>query len=258
MKKLFHWTGGQYSLFRILVAVMWVAAVPTPAVGVAALLLVMGHMVRFAAAYLTLLAWVTQSFVLLPATFYLLMLPADPYLSIASIHRMDPRGNWHIGFAECLLGWLLLICSLSLGKAWVWIPFVLAPIPARTESAIVFYDGTCALCHGLVRFCLAEAPRDTLALRFSPLQGITAKRYRLGTKSIAVVRDGVILKEGKAIFFILESLGGTWRAASWVLRLLPMNVFYRFIARVRYKVFGRKQDSCPLITNGLEKYVIEN
>jgi len=79
-----------------------------------------------------------------------------------------------------LLGWLLvsqLGFLLFLNFADLTVPMLLAHLPTfdprwlqrwlPTGSAVLLFDGECALCNGCVRFAIAEEPRARL--RFAPL-----------------------------------------------------------------------------------------
>lgn len=115
----------------------------------------------------------------------------------------------------------------------------------RARKDRVLYDGTCALCHGAVRFILAE-DRDA-AFRFAPLEG----RFTPGAPdSIVVETSGGQLVRSAAAIYILRRLGGLWRAAAFLLALFPRPIrdaAYDAIARVRYRVFGRAATACPVL-----------
>lgn len=127
---------------------------------------------------------------------------------------------------------------------------------ATTETAIVFYDGHCALCHGAVKFVLKH-DRTGEAFRFAPLQGVTFRaRVPEGVRaslpdSVAVLtNDGALLTRSDAFLYILARLGGIWNFTGSVLRIVPRflrDVVYDFVARVRYRVFGTREDLCPVI-----------
>jgi predicted DCC family thiol-disulfide oxidoreductase YuxK len=125
-------------------------------------------------------------------------------------------------------------------------------------NAIVFYDGVCALCNGLVRFLLR---RDIgRRLRFAPLQGATASRtlpaYSLDPAdldTVIVVTDAELPSakawtRSRAVLAALDVIGGGWRSVSRFARVIPTpvaDVAYRLVARTRYRMFG-KFETCPL------------
>ena len=115
---------------------------------------------------------------------------------------------------------------------------------------IVFYDGHCALCNGVVRWLLR---RDRAGrLHYAPLQGDTARRLlpRAVSDLDAIVywREGLPLTDtSSAIGTILGDLNWPWRVLSvvlWVPQTLRDWV-YRELAARRYRLFGR-YESCPL------------
>ncbi|MGH9560429.1 MAG: thiol-disulfide oxidoreductase DCC family protein [Terracidiphilus sp.] len=128
--------------------------------------------------------------------------------------------------------------------------------PSAQHTDMIFYDGHCALCHGAVKFVLKH-DRSGSAFRFAPLQGETfearvAEGARKGLPdSIVVLTDrGEVLVRSDAFLHILARLGGGWSLLASTLRVVPRSVrdmVYNFVARVRYKVFGKRSDVCPLV-----------
>ncbi|HXC52871.1 MAG TPA: DCC1-like thiol-disulfide oxidoreductase family protein [Candidatus Limnocylindrales bacterium] len=146
----------------------------------------------------------------------------------------------------------------SFSAAWLLhlLTFQPAWIPPRRTGApdTVFYDGTCALCHGAVRFVLAE---DVGArLRISPLGSAlflslvpAAERERL-PDSVIVVRGRQIFARSAAAIEILDTLGGVWWVIALVMRMFPAgfrDATYDAIASRRYRWFGRRSEACPLM-----------
>jgi predicted DCC family thiol-disulfide oxidoreductase YuxK len=128
------------------------------------------------------------------------------------------------------------------------------PFAEKTET--LFYDGHCALCHGTVQFVL-ERDRTGAAFRFAPLQGETFQaqvplEQRAGLPDSLVIRtaDGSLLARSDAVVHILQRLGGGWRVPASILAAIPRGLrdaVYDFIARVRYRVFGKRNDLCPIV-----------
>jgi predicted DCC family thiol-disulfide oxidoreductase YuxK len=118
---------------------------------------------------------------------------------------------------------------------------------------IVYFDGECPLCNRLVDFVLRHDRRHRL--RFAPLQGATA-RARLpapmtdGTLATIVLdQEGTLRVRSDALLAILAALGGGWRLAG-IARVLPRRLrdgAYNYIARNRFRWFGRRED-CRLPT----------
>ncbi|MCC6408886.1 MAG: DUF393 domain-containing protein [Planctomycetes bacterium] len=128
-----------------------------------------------------------------------------------------------------------------------------SPADARGAATWVFFDGGCALCHGFVRFALAE-DRDGTRLSFAPLGGATAQRELAERAplcdSVVVVADGEVLVRSRAVLRVLEALGGLWRIAAWMLQLPPTtwsDDVYDFVAARRKRWFAPPKSACPLL-----------
>jgi predicted DCC family thiol-disulfide oxidoreductase YuxK len=124
----------------------------------------------------------------------------------------------------------------------------------------LFYDGTCALCHGAVRFVLAR-DKDGRAFRFAPLDSPAFRalapadvRAGLPDSLVLATEDGRLLTRSDAVLHLLGRLGGVWRLLARASRLIPRGLrdaTYDLVARVRYRVFGRRDDACPVIPQAL-------
>lgn len=122
------------------------------------------------------------------------------------------------------------------------------PVPRH----LVLYDGVCGLCSRAVRFLIAR-DRDA-ALRFAPLQGETAARLRAVHPEIPEALESVVFVDGdrvylrsKAFLYVSRFLTRPWRWG-WYFRWMPavlLDLGYRVIARVRYRIWGKKE-TCDL------------
>jgi predicted DCC family thiol-disulfide oxidoreductase YuxK len=131
-----------------------------------------------------------------------------------------------------------------------------APAPA-SRANVVFYDGVCAMCNGLVRFILERDPEGRFC--FAPLQSEAARQALRRHGRTAEDLDTMYLitdyrQSGERLFArsdaiveTLRRLGGIWGIFGW-LRLLPASwrdFAYGLIVKNRYGTFG-KFDACPL------------
>lgn len=122
---------------------------------------------------------------------------------------------------------------------------------------LVLYDGVCGLCDRFVQFLLRIDRQDRL--RFAALQGEigsgildAAGRAAEPLSTVIVVADhgteaARLLERSDAALFAIAATGGLWRGVT-VFRLVPgfiRDAVYNFVARIRYRVFGRF-DSCPV------------
>jgi predicted DCC family thiol-disulfide oxidoreductase YuxK len=116
---------------------------------------------------------------------------------------------------------------------------------------IVFFDGVCGLCNGIVDILLKIDRRG--ALRFATLQGETAARelpVQPGSTdewSVVYMDERGAWRESDAVLAICSRLGFPWSAAG-VFRVIPRGLrdrIYRWIGRHRYRWFGRRE-TCRL------------
>jgi predicted DCC family thiol-disulfide oxidoreductase YuxK len=128
-----------------------------------------------------------------------------------------------------------------------------------STKEILFYDGHCGLCHRAVRFVLAQ---DRAAIfRFAPLDSEAfratvpeSSRANLPDSIIVRTADGKLLARSDAMLYILERLGGKWRLLGVFARIIPTplrDFLYDRIAGVRYRLFAKPVDACPIIPANL-------
>ena len=122
---------------------------------------------------------------------------------------------------------------------------------------LVFYDGKCGMCDAIVRILLRLDKKELFA--FAPLEGTTAEQYLQQLPEKYRGEDSLILIEnfqeetkqfyllGNAALRICWLLGGMWKTLGWMFFLpsYPFDVLYRFIARNRYRVFGKAACHIP-------------
>jgi predicted DCC family thiol-disulfide oxidoreductase YuxK len=123
-------------------------------------------------------------------------------------------------------------------------------------AEMLFYDGHCGLCHGVVKF-VVKRDRTGQAFRFAPLQGPTfgarvpaERRAGLPDSIIVLTHEGALLARSDAVLHILRRLGGGWKTLAGVLSVVPrglQDAGYNFIARIRYSIFGKRDDVCPIM-----------
>jgi predicted DCC family thiol-disulfide oxidoreductase YuxK len=121
-------------------------------------------------------------------------------------------------------------------------------------AALVLYDGSCGLCAKSVRWIL-DHERDH-EIQFAPLQGETAARARTRYPRIPHSIDSVVYITGgrahlrsQALLRAAGHLRAPWRWGH-ALRWIPgfvLDVAYRAVAAVRYRIWGRA-DACGLVT----------
>ncbi|RZJ31664.1 MAG: DUF393 domain-containing protein [Flavobacterium sp.] len=121
------------------------------------------------------------------------------------------------------------------------------------DKQIILFDGVCNLCDSFVKYIIKRDKKDLF--RFVSLQSETGKEIIRHIGVDASV-DSVILyvpgvayytKSGAAIE-IVKHLGWHFAAAFSLVPKLLRDLIYDYIARNRYKWYGRK-DACLIPTD---------
>ena len=109
---------------------------------------------------------------------------------------------------------------------------------------------------------LAEDPSGT-AFRFAPLDGEAFRaalpetgRTRLPDSFIVLTVDGTVLTRSRAVRYVLRRLGGLWRVFAAVAGVVPARLLdrvYDGVARVRFHLFARPAEACPLLPRHLRE-----
>jgi predicted DCC family thiol-disulfide oxidoreductase YuxK len=181
------------------------------------------------------------------------------FAPLAAIRRVRPW-IWsamvvmHIGllalvaFPDLTVG-MVILHAFTFDPAWV-------PALWIGSRETMFYDGHCGLCHRAVRFVLAE-DADGSRFRFAPLQGATfeaavppSQQAGLPDSVVVQTADGRILTRSAAFLHILQRLGGAWRVLAAIFSIIPpplRDSVYDFVARIRYKLFARPPEVCPIV-----------
>jgi len=156
-----------------------------------------------------------------------------------------------LDFADLTLG-MVMLQLFTFDPAWIR--------PLRDDAPpLVFYDGSCGLCHRAVRFILSED--RTAAFRFAPLQSETflaavpaAERAALPDSFVLRTASGDVITRSDAVIALCRRLGGIWRligeAGVRVPRALR-DALYDRVARVRRRLFTTPKDVCPLLPSEL-------
>ena len=134
-------------------------------------------------------------------------------------------------------------------------------MPNSAPDTILF-DGVCNLCNGFVQFVIRHDAAGRF--RFAALQseagqalllahGVAPATLAADPDSVLLLSGGQLYSHSTAVLRIARGLGGVWQLAALggVLPRAWRDGIYRFIARHRYRWFGR-QESCPLPTPALK------
>ena len=126
-------------------------------------------------------------------------------------------------------------------------------------SNIILFDGVCNLCNGFVQFIIRHDPAGRFhfaALQSEAGQALLAAHGLAPVtepESVLLLSGGRLYSHSAAVLGIARGLGWPWQLAG-VGEVLPRawrDALYRFVARNRYRWFGR-QESCMLPTPALK------
>jgi predicted DCC family thiol-disulfide oxidoreductase YuxK len=131
------------------------------------------------------------------------------------------------------------------------------------DRLLVLFDGHCGLCNRTVRWLLVHDRHDRL--RFTPSNcaigeqvmarhGLNFEPPANPNSVLVVEATGTpaerLLTRSDAVLALLAQLPAPWPAVAAMSRIMPRvfrDLAYRFIARYRYRIWGRL-DACPIPT----------
>ena len=130
------------------------------------------------------------------------------------------------------------------------------------KECIVLFDAQCVLCSANAQFILIRDRREEFLL--ASMQGEVGARLfaengldPTDPNTILVIEGDHVRKDSDAVLSIYEKLGFPWSLMG-LFRLVPpalRDLVYRFVARNRYRVFGRR-DTCWLPPAHLKSRVL--
>lgn len=130
------------------------------------------------------------------------------------------------------------------------------------DTSIILFDGVCNFCNSSVNKIIKHDKKNKF--KFAALQSETGKKllekYSIdSTKidSIILIEDDVAFIKSTAILKISKQMNGLYPLAYGFI-IIPAfirNIVYDFIARNRYKWFGKK-DSCMIPTEEVKSKFI--
>jgi predicted DCC family thiol-disulfide oxidoreductase YuxK len=115
------------------------------------------------------------------------------------------------------------------------------------EKLIVLFDGVCNFCNGWVQLIIRNDKKDKF--RFVPLQSEPGRKLLnqlvpgLNSESVVLIERGKHYFHSTAALRIFMHLQGLWKLMV-VFYIVPgfiRNAVYNFIARHRYKWFGKRE-----------------
>ncbi len=131
------------------------------------------------------------------------------------------------------------------------------------NQPIILFDGVCNLCNGAVQLVIKHDREERFL--FASLQSAFGQKILHEQQlSVQVFNSFILLENGKvyqkstAALRVAKYLSGGW---GWLYGLIVFPKFFRdwvynFIARYRYKWFGKKE-TCWLPSAGLKKRFLD-
>lgn len=128
---------------------------------------------------------------------------------------------------------------------------------------VVLFDGVCNLCNGAVNMLIDRDKKNVF--RFASLQStygqqVVAKHHLQGEylNTILLVEGDKVYERSTAVLRVFKHLGGLYRLLYFfiVVPVFIRNAVYNFVARNRYRWFG-KQDACRIPTPELKAKFLE-
>jgi predicted DCC family thiol-disulfide oxidoreductase YuxK len=125
---------------------------------------------------------------------------------------------------------------------------------------LLFYDGSCGLCHRTVLWALRHDP-DGSRFRFAPIGGETylatfaaSTRATLPDSIVLRSADGRVLVRSDAVLRVGERVEGGWGLLARWIGIVPrwlLDRIYDIIARVRRQLFAPPAGACPIVPREL-------
>ena len=125
--------------------------------------------------------------------------------------------------------------------------------------SIILFDGVCNLCNVAVNFVIKRDPGNVF--KFAPLQekqgALLLKTHAIDIQkldSIVLIENGNVYTKSSAALRIARKMSNLW-PLFFVLLIIPSFIrdgVYDFIAKNRYKWFGKKEQ-CMIPTLGLKE-----
>ena len=131
------------------------------------------------------------------------------------------------------------------------------------SKSIILFDGVCNLCNGYINFIIKRTSSDKI--RFGTLQSKTGQELleKNGLNpnaldTVVMIENGKLFTKSDVPLKIAKEMKGGWKIFSAFI-ILPKFIrdgIYSFIARNRYRWFGKKE-SCMIPTPELKKLFLD-
>lgn len=134
---------------------------------------------------------------------------------------------------------------------------ILCALLQNSNHPVILFDGVCNLCNGVVVFLIKHDKKAVF--KFASLQSAAAQQL-IGQyedlknfDTVVLLQDGQVFQKSTAALKVLKHLPWYWQWAQvfWLVPQSLRDLAYNWIARNRYKWFG-KMEACMIPTPGLK------
>lgn len=133
---------------------------------------------------------------------------------------------------------------------------------SQKKHAVIIFDGLCNLCNNKINFVIRNDKKDYF--RFTPLQSEIGKKqlakhhiHQHDFDTFFLIENNKIYSRSTAALLITKKMDNLWPMLFVFIIIPPFirNSIYRFIAKNRYKWWG-KRDTCAVPDGvNLEKFL---
>lgn len=126
-------------------------------------------------------------------------------------------------------------------------PLFLFNDTSMTGKNTILFDGYCNLCSWSVQFLIKQDVNNIF--EFFPIDSEKGRDIiqdlspeLKNVDSIILVTENAFFIKSEAVLSALDHIGGVWKLVK-ILRILPkslLDLIYDFIAKYRYKIFGKR------------------
>ena len=131
------------------------------------------------------------------------------------------------------------------------------------KQPIILFDGVCNFCNAIVNFIIRQDKKNIFL--FAALQSNAGKalleKYKINWKesdSFVVIENGKTWQRSNAALRLYDKLPWYWKwtQAFWIVPKFLRDGVYNFIAKNRYKWFGKKEE-CMVPSVGMKGRFLE-
>lgn len=133
-----------------------------------------------------------------------------------------------------------------------------AQLPA--DAGLIVFDSFCVLCSSTVSILMKIDRKGRLFYTSfdTPTGKDLSKALPPELESLVFLKNGQVYLQSDAVVKIIHTLGYPWKALV-IIKFIPPGIrdaIYKFIARTRYRIFGRKEQ-CQLPSPEIRKRFIK-